>query len=81
MLRWVHVQKQRYYQADLMEDLLGGWSVITAWGGLGSRLGRMRTHWVETREAGEQRLREIAERRRRHGYQPRGEGAGSQDQP
>jgi hypothetical protein len=72
MQRWVNSETARYYQADLVEDLLGGWSVVTAWGGLGSRLGRMRTAWVETREEGERRLVQTAKRREQRGYQPIG---------
>lgn len=68
MQRWVNPETARYYQADLIEDLLGGWSVVTAWGGLGSRLGRIRTEWVETVEEGERRLGEIARVRERRGY-------------
>jgi hypothetical protein len=64
MQRWVNPESQRYYVADLVEDLLGGWSVVTAWGGLGSRLGRMRTEWVETREQAETLLAAIEKRRR-----------------
>ncbi|RKT37874.1 WGR domain-containing protein [Thiocapsa rosea] len=70
MHRWVNPETARYYQADLVEDLLGGWSVVTAWGGLGSKLGRMRTAWVETREQAERRLEEIEKRRRARGYLP-----------
>ena len=36
MRRWVHPEKARYYQADLVEDLFGDWCVVTAWVGLGS---------------------------------------------
>jgi predicted DNA-binding WGR domain protein len=68
MRRWVHPEKARYYQADLVEDLLGGWSVVTAWGGLGSRRGQMRTAWVATREEGMARLEAIEKRRRQRGY-------------
>lgn len=70
MQRWVNPETGRYYQADLVEDLFGGWSVVTAWGGLGSRLGQMRRAWVETREQAETQLEAIAKRRRARGYQP-----------
>jgi hypothetical protein len=68
MRRWVHPEKARYYQADVVADLLGGWSVVTAWGGLGSRRGQMRTAWVATREQGMARLAAIEKRRRQRGY-------------
>ncbi|NCA73107.1 MAG: WGR domain-containing protein, partial [Sphingobacteriia bacterium] len=53
MHRWVNPKTARYYQADLVEDLFGGWSVVTAWGGLMSHRGQMRTAWVATREQAE----------------------------
>jgi predicted DNA-binding WGR domain protein len=68
MWRWVHPEKARYYQADLVEDLLGDWSLITAWGGLGSRRGRVRTTCVPSLEEGLKRLQAIEKRRRQRGY-------------
>jgi hypothetical protein len=68
MQRWENPEKARYYQADLVEDLLGDWSVITAWGGLGSHRGRACKTWVPTYEDGLKRLREIEKRRRQRGY-------------
>ena len=68
MLRWVHPEKARYYQADLVVDLLGDWCVITAWGGLGSHLGQVRRAVLASYEDGVKRLREIERRRRQRGY-------------
>lgn len=68
MRRWINLDTKRYYQADYMKDLLGGWSVVSAWGGLGTRLGGMRSEWVETWEEAEQRLETIARQRARKGY-------------
>ncbi len=68
MQRWVHPEKGRYYQADLVVDLLGDWSVITAWGGLDSHRGQVRRAWVASYADGAKRLREIAKRRRQRGY-------------
>lgn len=42
-MRWVNEEKARYYQAWLIEDLFGDWTLVTAWGGLGSRRGRARS--------------------------------------
>jgi predicted DNA-binding WGR domain protein len=69
MWRWVHPEKARYYQADLIPDLFGGWSVVMAWGSLGSHRGQVRRLWVESHEVAVKRLEEIAKRRRRRGYQ------------
>lgn len=68
MQRWENPEKARYYQADLVRDLLGDWVVVTAWGGVGSRLGRVRRTWVPTYEDGLKRLGEIEKRRRQRGY-------------
>jgi predicted DNA-binding WGR domain protein len=70
MQRWINPDTARYYQADLVEDLFGGWSVVTAWGGLMSQRGQIRTAWVATREQAEKRLEEIEKRRRARGYRP-----------
>jgi hypothetical protein len=69
MRRWVHPEKARYYQADLVVDLLGDWCVVTAWGGLGSHRGRVRREMVGSREEGVRRMGEIERRRRQRGYQ------------
>ncbi|WP_338115164.1 WGR domain-containing protein [Thiocapsa imhoffii] len=58
----------RYYQADLIQDLFGEWSVITAWGGLGTCRGQLRKVWVANREEGEKQLLAIDKRRRQRGY-------------
>jgi len=68
MWRWFHPEKQRYYQADLVLDLLGDWQVITAWGGIESRRGGHRNLYVPSREDGLQQLAAIEQRRRQRGY-------------
>ena len=67
-MRWVNDAKARYYQAWLTEDLFGDWTVVTAWGGLGSRRGRARSTAVPSYEDGLARIEEIAKRRRQRGY-------------
>ncbi|MGV0950965.1 MAG: WGR domain-containing protein [Azonexus sp.] len=69
MRRWVHPEKARYYQADLVVDLLGDWCVVTAWGGLGSHRGQVRRAMVASQEEGVKRLQEIERRRQQRGYQ------------
>ena len=68
MHRWIQVEKARYYQALLGKDLFGEWTLITAWGALGSKHGRMRSTCVSSYEAGLARIAEIHKRRQRHGY-------------
>jgi hypothetical protein len=66
--RWVHSEKRRYYQADLIADLFGDWSLVTAWGGLDSHRGQVRRTWMPSREDGLKRLDQIGKRRRQRGY-------------
>ncbi len=42
-MRWANDAKARYYRAWLIEDLFGDWTLITVWGGLGSRRGQARS--------------------------------------
>ena len=67
-MRWVNDEKARYYQAWLTEDLFGDWTLITVWGGLGSRRGQARSTGVPSYEDGLARIEKIAKRRRQHGY-------------
>ena len=66
--RWIHPEKARYYQVELGQDLLGDWTLILDWGGLGSRRGGRRIHAVASEAAGQAQLEQIAKRRRQHGY-------------
>ncbi|WP_346014659.1 WGR domain-containing protein [Thiocystis violacea] len=66
--RWVHPEKSRYYQVDFVQDLLGDWTLVLSWGGLGSRRGGMRILAVTSEAAGEDLVEAIAKRRRQRGY-------------
>lgn len=68
MLRWVNQEKARYYQADLVEDLFGAWIVITAWGGLETHRGQVRSAVVASYDAGLECLKRIERYRRKRGY-------------
>jgi hypothetical protein len=68
MWRWVNPETHRYYQADLVRDLFGEWTLVWAWGGLGSDRGRMLSTKVRSYDAGLERIREIDELRKRRGY-------------
>ncbi len=68
MYRWIRTDRARYYQAILVKDLFGDWSVITAWGSLGSKRGGMRSTSVVSFDAGLERIRDIEKRRKQHGY-------------
>ena len=66
--RWVHPEKARYYQVDLVQDLLGDWTLVLCWGGLGSKRGGVRILVVESEGAGEELIEAIGKRRRQRGY-------------
>ncbi|WP_346014681.1 WGR domain-containing protein [Thiocystis violacea] len=63
-----HPEKARYYQVDLVQDLLGDWTLVLSWGGEPSRRGRMRILAVPSEAAGREQLDAIAKRRRQRGY-------------
>ena len=69
MNRWIHPEQARYYQVDLVQDLFGDWSLVLAWGSLGSRRGQMRLVYVPSHAAGLERIAAIRTRRRKRGYQ------------
>lgn len=66
--RWVNREAGRYYEAELLRDLFGDWTVLTVWGGLGTRRGSHRYEPVDDVLAGEQRLAEIARVRSKRHY-------------
>ncbi len=68
MYRWIQPEKSLYYQAHLVEDLFGDWTLVACWGALDSRRNRMRKTGVASYEEGLKRIRAIDRRRRRHGY-------------
>ena len=68
-MRWVNEAKGRYYETHLVQDLFGEWTLITVWGGLGSRRGGMRSTVVRSYEDGLAKEGEIAKRRRQRGYE------------
>lgn len=72
MHRWTNPEKARYYQVDLVRDLLGDWTVIQSWGGVGSKRGRVRIVWVPSHDAGVERMAAIGKQRGKRGYTPVG---------
>ncbi len=57
MWQWTNPENGRYYQADLVRDLFGDWSLVLAWGGQGSQRGKMRSTFVPSHEAGLELIR------------------------
>jgi len=70
MSRWIQPEKARYYQADLVKDLFGEWTLVCSWGGLGTALGGLSSTGVASFEEGLLRLEAVGKLRRRHGYLP-----------
>jgi predicted DNA-binding WGR domain protein len=68
MWYWVNDEKQRYYQADLVQDLFGDWTIIRAWGGLHAKQGNMEVVCVKNEEQGWQKLEQLKRERKRRGY-------------
>jgi hypothetical protein len=67
MLRWETDTK--FYTARLQKDLFGGLSIIVCWGSHFSRQGGGKNIYCEDGKAARNTLRQIAKRRRQHGYQ------------
>ena len=72
MRRWIHAEKGRYYQVELVQDLFGDWNLVQCWGGVGSKRGAMRVVWVHSHAAGLERIEMIGTRRGKRGYAPVG---------
>ncbi|EXJ14292.1 hypothetical protein [Imhoffiella purpurea] len=68
MYRWIQPEKDRYYQAHLVEDLFGDWTLVACWGDLHSRRSQVRKTGVSSYAAGLERLKAIDRRRRQSGY-------------
>ena len=67
---WVHPEKQRYYQADLVKDLFGEWTLIWAWGSMETSRGKHRITGIASHEEGLRRVTAMDIRRRKRGYVP-----------
>ena len=70
MHRWINTEKQRYYQAYLVKDLLGDWVLVRAWGSLNTARGSQRTDLVSSEADGLQKLVALDRRRQQRGYRP-----------
>jgi len=68
MQRWIHAEKDRYYLVDLVQDLLGDWTLVLCWGALGSRRGRLRVVDVASEAEGLGKIEAITRRRQQRGY-------------
>jgi len=70
MWRWIHPEKLRYYQAELVLDLFGEWTLVYGWGGLGTRRGRRQIKGMASKEEGLRQVAELDTHRQKRGYLP-----------
>jgi predicted DNA-binding WGR domain protein len=70
MWRWINPHNHRYYQADLVLDLFGDWTLVCAWGGLGTLRGGHSITGVSSRAAGLQKIEALGVHREKRGYVP-----------
>lgn len=61
--------KSRFYRAFVTANLLGGWSLVREWGERGAA-GQSKVDWVEDLPEALDRLRHVARRKSREGFQP-----------
>ncbi len=69
-IRLERSEPPRYYELVWEEDLLGDWTLVRVWGGIGSRRGRTAIEGFDTRAAVIARAQAITRRRLRHQYHP-----------
>jgi len=70
MWYWVNPDNRRYYQADLVKDLLGDWTLVKAWGSLDSNRGSQRITYVASKKEGLRQIEELDTCRQNRGYLP-----------
>ena len=66
--RWINPDNYRYYQADLVLDLFGDWTLVSVWGGLGTRRGNYRLTGGLSYADGLRRISELEAYRQKRGY-------------
>jgi predicted DNA-binding WGR domain protein len=67
---WIHPEKYRYYQAELVPGLFGDWSLVCAWGGLGTPRGGYKITGVADYKDGLRKIEVLDVHRQRRGYVP-----------
>jgi hypothetical protein len=67
-LRWVNVEKNRYYRIFLTRDLLGDWLVTKSWGSLSNASGRVTHVACLSLDEAKKMIEKIAQTRLRRGY-------------
>lgn len=68
MQSWIHPDKYRYYQAELVPDLFGDWSLVRVWGGLGTPRGGYKITGLACYEDGLREIETLDTHRQKRGY-------------
>lgn len=70
MWHWINPENFRYYKANLVVDMFGDWTLVRAWGGLGTPRGNHRISGVSSYADGLRKIDELDAYRQRRGYVP-----------
>ncbi len=70
MWHWINPNNHRYYQADLVLDLLGDWTLVCAWGGYGTPYGNHSITGVTSYADGLRKIDALGAHRKKRGYIP-----------
>ena len=65
---WQWETEERFYRAQLRQDLLGDWCIFCCWGGRYNHLGSSQTLYLKSLDEADKTLKTIAKRRERRGY-------------
>ena len=66
--RWINPRNHCCYQADLVLDPFGDWTLVCAWGGLGTLRGNQSITGVSSRTDGLRKIEALGGRREKRGY-------------
>lgn len=70
-VKWVNIEKKRYYHVFLSRDLLGDWVVTKSWGGLNTSIGRVTHVACQSIDEAKKLVNQITHTRKNRGYIPR----------
>lgn len=68
MWYWINPHNYRYYLADLVQDLLGDWTLLCAWGGYGTLRGNHSITGVASYADGLRKINALGAHREKRGY-------------
>ncbi len=71
-IRWERLTDEgyiRYYEARVINDLLGDWTIVKSWGRKGSSMGGVDIMMVDDKDEAIAKIRGLALHRRKHHYE------------